>query len=133
MAPLPAATLNTVPYALAPLPDVVVPRRLPLLSRTKPPKGHLLFTSLEDARVVLALLPAATLHPVHPPFPPRPSVVPKRLPLLSRTRTPMGMDPLEPLKEARVVMVLVPAATSNTVPNPLAPPELVVPKRLPLL
>src|SRR5947209_4859102 len=37
------------------------------------------------------------------------------------------------MKEARVVIVPLPAATLNTVPEPAGPPEMVVPKRLPLL
>ena len=60
-------------------------------------------------------------------------MVPKRLPLLSSTRPACGLAPLVPLKEARVVMVPLPAAISNTVPSLVAPPLEVVPKRLPLL
>ena len=69
-------------------------------------------------------LPAATSNTVPSPDAPPSAVVPKRLPLLSSTRPPSGSAPLVPLKEARVVMVPLPAATSNTVPSPDAPPVI---------
>ena len=62
-----------------------------------------------------------------------PVVVPKRLPLLSTISADMGLYPLVPLNEARVVIVLLPSAISKTVPSWSAASIVVVPKRLPLL
>ena len=84
--------------------------------------------------MVMVPLPAATSNTVPSPMAPPPQVVPKRLPLLSSTRPPMGLAPLVPLKEARVVMVPLPAATlEHRAVSRSAPPLEVVPKRLPLL
>jgi hypothetical protein len=44
-------------------------------------------------------------------------VVPKRSPCASRNRSPCGENPLAPLNDASVVRVLVPAASSKTVPG----------------
>ena len=85
MVPLPAATSNTVPSPDGP-PDAVVPKRLPLLSSTRPPAGSLPLVPLNEARVVMAPLPDATSNTVPSPDAPPSSVVPKRLPLLSSTR-----------------------------------------------
>ena len=67
-------------------------------------------------------LPDATSNTVPSLDAPPSSVVPKRLPLLSSTRPALGNSPLVPLNEARVVMVPLPGATSNTVPSPDVPP-----------
>ena len=83
--------------------------------------------------MVIVPLPDATSNTVPSPDAPPPAVVPKRLPLLSSTSPATGAPPSVPLNEARVVIVLLPAAISNTVPWPNAPPSAVVPKRLPLL
>src|SRR5689334_16927311 len=64
---------------------------------------------------------------------PPPVVTPNRLPLLSCTRPPEGFEPLLPLNDATATMVLLPCGSSNTVPSLLAPPLVVIPKRLPLL
>src|SRR5437867_2115156 len=121
MVPLPAATSYTLPTPDRP-PREVVPKRLPLLSSITPDSGNCELAPLTEARVVMVPLPAATSIRVPAPDAPPPLVVPKRLPMLTRRTlltalTPSGGPaPLEPLKEARVVMVPLPAATSNTVP-----------------
>src|SRR5262249_40158832 len=128
---LPAATSNTVPSLLAP-PAAVVPKRAPLLSFAKPRVGAAWVPWVEAGGGVV-LLPAATSNTVPSLLAPPALVVPKRSPLLSIITPATGRAPLVPLKEARVVMALLPAATSNTVPTPPAPPSNVVPKRSPLL
>lgn len=65
-----------------------------------------------------------------PLAPPR-LVVLKRLPCASRAKAACGKAPLASSKEARAVMVELPAASSHTMPTPLAPPWFAVPKRLP--
>ena len=45
------------------------------------------------------------------------AVVPYRLPLLSMIRAASGFSPLVPLNEASVVIVLLPWASSKTVPS----------------
>ena len=62
--------------------------------------------------MVMVLLPAGISNIVSELYP----VVPKRLSCLSRTRPGCGLPPLPP-KEARVVRVPLPAATSNTLPT----------------
>src|SRR5262249_3125709 len=120
---LPAANSNTVPAPTPVLPRYKVePKRLPPLSITTPESGLAPLVALKVARVVMALLPAATSNTVPRPDGPPQYVVPKRLPLPSSTRPAEGEDPLVPLKVARVVKVPLPVAILNTVPAPVVPP-----------
>jgi hypothetical protein len=121
MAPPLADTLKTVPLLDAP-PSGAVPKRLPLLSSSALPYGSNPLEPLKEPRVVMVWLPAASLNTVPSLNVPPKTVVPKRLPLLSSYRVLFGLAPLLVLKEARVVMVLLPEATSNTVPKPDEPP-----------
>ena len=128
--PLPATTSNT--EAGDPRKELEsVPKRLPWMSSTRPAKGSP--GNPKEARVVMELLPARTSNTVPWLAVPPLVVEPKRFPLLSRTSAPWGMAPSLPLNEAMVVMVVLPAATSNTVPWFVAPPLSVVPKRLPFM
>ena len=63
MVPLPCCTSNTVPSPDAP-PSSVVPKRLPLLSSTRPPSGLAPLVPLKEARVVMVPLPCCTSNTV---------------------------------------------------------------------
>ena len=130
MVPLPAASSKTVPSPLAP-PSAVVPKRLPRGSRTRPANGKAPLAPLKEARVVMVPLPAASSKTVPHCWPRRTPSCRRGCPAGRAPGRPAGKAPLSPLNEARVVIVPLPAASSKTVPSPLAPPPCVVPKRLP--
>jgi hypothetical protein len=89
--------------------------------------------TLKEASVAMVPLPLANSNTVPSLLAPPDAVVPYKLPLLlSMSRLACGIEPLVPLNEASVVIVLLPWANSNTVPSPEAPPEDVVPYKLPL-
>jgi len=88
---------------------------------------------LKLARAVLVLLPCGSSNTV-PPFEAPPDVVvPKKLPAASSMTPPCGAMPVPLLKLARALMVPLSCGSSNTVPSFEAPPDVVVPKKLPLL
>src|SRR5438132_118592 len=109
---LPCASSNTVPLLLAP-PFEAVPKRLPLLSSTSPAWGNDPVALLKDARMLIVLLPAASSNTVPALLAPPDWVVPKKLPLLSWIKPPMGLAPLVPLKDARAVSVLSSCLSSS--------------------
>ena len=130
--PLPATTSNTVPRPPGP-PAMVVPKRSPLLSSIKPPWGLAPLVPLKEANVVMVPLPAMTSNTA----PALPGCASdgraEEVAAAVFDQVPWGLAPLVPLKEANVVMVPLPATTSNTVPPPPGPAAMVVPKRSPLL
>jgi len=78
---------------------------------------------LNEVSVVIVLLPLASSKTVPSPSVPPLKVVPKRSPALSSIRPASGKAPLVPLNEASVVIVLLPLASSNTVPSLPVPPR----------
>src|SRR5947209_2965182 len=78
---------KTVPWLLVPPPDAV-PKRLPLASSKILPEGPAPLAPLKLARRVRWALLWTHSHTVRTPLLPPPDVVPKTLPLLSRTTPP---------------------------------------------
>ena len=127
MVPLPAASSKTVPRLLAPPP---ARRAVEVALRVEDQAADRMapLAPLNEARVVMVLTAGGQLEDrAQPKWPRRLSVAPKRLPCASCTRLPSGLVPLAPLNEARVVMVLLPAASSKTVPALVLnqPPDVV--------
>ena len=110
----------------------VVPKMFPWASSVRPVTGNSPLKLLNEANVVMVFVPLAISKTVPRLEAPPPSVVPKRLPFESMVTPACGPPPLVPLNEASVVAVFEPLAISKTMPLPLAPPDVVVPKRLPL-
>ena len=118
----PAATSNTVPSPEAP-PPVVVPKRLPLLSSTRPASGLAPLRSGKGSQGSKGVGARCDLE--------HRAVIRRRRNLRScrrgcrccpRPGRHRGWRRSVPVKVARVVRAWVPAATSNTVPSFDAPP-----------
>ncbi len=129
---LPWASSKTVPLSWGP-PLTVVPYRLPLLSMIRPAYGLAPLVPLNEASVVIVPLPWASSKTVPSFEAPPTDAVPYRLPLLSMIRPARGSAPTVWLKEASLVIVPLPWASSKTVPTVKLPPCVAVPYRLPLL
>ena len=134
MVPLPCTISKTVPSPDAPPAAMVVPKRLPLLSSTRPLLGSSPFVPLNEASVVMVPLPVDDLEhrAVIPDAPPVDGGA-EEIAAAVLDQAGVGLAPFVPLNEASVVMVPLPGRSRTPCRRRTRRRASVVPKRLPLL